>query len=152
MHMKNHHTNEDFFVNIFHSKWFVTSHHCCPVTFCTNYACSFTSQVIYGWQPLKVLLTHHLTYPCLGCIPEFVSNVTFPNFNHWEMYCAQYSIPLPPTHTCMCARACVFKVLSHQTSMFLMAPAVKLKKENNYGNKMEMLGLEYETWNNVCVK
>jgi hypothetical protein len=40
----------------------------------------------------------------------------------------------------------MFKVLSHQTSMFLMAPTAKLKKgKHNYGNKMEVLGLEYET-------
>jgi hypothetical protein len=32
--------------------------------------------------------------------------------------------------------------LSHQTSMFLMAPTAKLKKKKN---KMEVPGLEYET-------
>jgi hypothetical protein len=34
-----------------------------------------------------------------------------------------------------------------------MGPTAKLKKEkHNCGNKMEVCGLEYETWNNVCVK
>jgi hypothetical protein len=98
---ENHCIKRDFFSPHHHNKEYVTSHHCFPITVCTNCTHSFSSEVNDGWQSVKVPLTHLL---CTALhweevqISESDSNLSPPSFNPWEMYimrCVQNFVVRP---------------------------------------------------------